>query len=119
VAAHPEKIPRGFVKENEIRIFTLPGFEIAKAATDRPDLQLRMQGNSFLGAFFKVSPFFKTFGIDESKFDEVVRAQYEKKFGRFGAAVVESNMRVMQQGFTRVTEILYGDIDDDDRSNMR
>lgn len=110
---------RDFVKENGIRIFTLPGFEIAKAATDRPDLQLRMQGNSFLGAFFKVSPFFKVFGIDESKFDEVVRAQYEKKFGRFGAAVVESNMKVMQQGFTRVTEILYGDIEDEDRSNMR
>ncbi len=110
---------RDFVKENGIRIFTLPGFEIAKAATNRPDLQLRMQGNSFLGAFFRVSPFFKVFGIDESKFDEVVRAQYVKKFGRFGAAVVESNMKVMDEGFSRVTEILYGEIDDEDRSNMR
>ncbi len=63
------------------------GFEIARAATDRPDLQLRMQGNAFLGAFFRVSPFFETFGIDPSRFDEVVRAQYEKKFGRFGSAV--------------------------------
>ncbi|MCB1133170.1 MAG: 2-oxoacid:acceptor oxidoreductase family protein, partial [Verrucomicrobiae bacterium] len=110
---------RDFVKENGIRVFTLPGFEIAKGATDRPDLQLRMQGNSFLGAFFKVSPFMEEFGIDESKFDEVVRAQYEKKFGRFGAAVVESNMKVMKDGFSRVQEIVYGDIDDDDRSSMR
>jgi len=110
---------REFVKENNIRIFILPGFEIARDATDRPDLQLRMQGNSFLGGFFRVSPFFKVFGIDESKFDEVVRAQYVKKFGRFGEAVVESNMKVMDAGFNRVQEIHYGEIDDEDRSSMR
>ena len=46
---------REFVKENNIRIFILPGFKIAKEATSRPELQLRMQGNSFLGAFFRVS----------------------------------------------------------------
>lgn len=110
---------RDFVKENSIRVFILPGFEIARSATDRPDLQLRMQGNSFLGAFFRVSPFFKTFGIDESKFDEVVRAQYVRKFGRFGDAVVESNMKVMEDGYDRVQEIVYGDLDDEDRSSMR
>ncbi len=110
---------RDFVKENNIRVFTLPGFEIAKNATDRPDLPLRMQGNSFLGAFFKVSPFFKTFGIDESKFDEVVRDQYVRKFGRFGDAVVESNMKVMHDGYSRVHEIAYGEIEAEDRSNMR
>jgi len=110
---------REFVKENQIRVFILPGFEIARDATDRPDLQLRMQGNSFLGAFFKVSPFFDVFGIDEGKFDEVVRAQYERKFGRFGEAVVESNMDVMEAGFHRVEEIRYGEIDEEDRSDMR
>ncbi len=110
---------RDFVKENGIRVFILPGFEIARGATDRPDLQLRMQGNSFLGAFFRVSPFFRTFGIDESKFDEIVRAQYVRKFGRFGDAVVESNMKVMQDGYHRVREIVYGELDDEDRSNMR
>lgn len=110
---------RDFVRKNNIKIFILPGFEIAREATDRPDLQLRMQGNSFLGAFFKVSPFFETFGIDESLFDEIVRSQYEKKFGRFGEAVVESNMKVMNEGYTRVREIVYGEIEDEDRSDMR
>lgn len=117
-----KRIPRkfrAFVRDNGIRIFTLPGFEIARAATDRPDLQLRMQGNAFLGAYFRVSPFFASFGIDASRFDEVVRAQYEKKFGRFGAAVVESNMRVMDEGFARVTEVPHGGIDDEDLSGMR
>ncbi|MDF1812935.1 MAG: 2-oxoacid:acceptor oxidoreductase family protein [Verrucomicrobiales bacterium] len=110
---------RDFVKENNIRVYTLPGFQIAKEATDRPDLQLRMQGNSFLGAFFAVSPFFQVFGIDESQFDEVVRDQYVRKFGRFGDAVVDSNMKVMKDGYSKVREIKYGELEDEDRSDMR
>ena len=55
----PEKY-RQFIRDNHIRIFILPGFQIAREATDRTELQLRMQGNSFLGAFFRVSPFLKT-----------------------------------------------------------
>ena len=45
--------------------------------------------------------------------------QYEKKFGRFGDAVVESNMKVMVGGFERVQEIKIGDIEDADTSSMR
>src|SRR6185503_15154909 len=106
-----QRIPakhRKFVQENNIRVFILPGFDIARKATNQTELQLRMQGNSFLGAFFKVSPFLKTFGISEEQFTKVVRKQYEKKFSRFGEAVVASNMTVMTEGFSRVTEIKIG-----------
>ncbi len=34
------------------------------------ELQLRMQGNSFLGAFFRVSPFLQAHGITEEKFHD-------------------------------------------------
>ena len=117
-----QRIPakhRQFVQENNIRVFILPGFDIARKATSQTELQLRMQGNSFLGAFFRVSPFLKTFGISEEQFHKVVRKQYEKKFARFGDAVVESNMTVMTEGFSRVTEIKIGRGDDPDRSSMR
>jgi len=110
---------RQFVQENNIRVFILPGFDIARKATNQTELQLRMQGNSFLGAFFRVSPFLKTFGITEENFHKVVLKQYEKKFGRFGEAVVASNMTVMTEGFSRVTEIKVGKTDDPDRSSMR
>ena len=110
---------RQFVKDNNIRVFILPGFDIARKATNKPELQLRMQGNSFLGAFFRVSPFLQEFGISEEKFHESVRKQYQKKFGRFGDAVVTSNMEVMMQGFARVQEIKYGEAGDADRSSMR
>lgn len=108
------------MKQNNIRVFILPGFEIARKATNKPELQLRMQGNSFLGAFFRVSPFFLAeYGITEEKFQESVRKQYQKKFGRFGDHVVESNMTEMIEGFSRVVEIHYGKLEDADRSSMR
>ena len=110
---------RKFIVDNNIRIYILPGFDIARKATDRGDLQLRMQGNSFLGAFFRVSPFLKHNGISDEMFLATVKKQYEKKFGRFGEAVVTSNMTVMEQGFSRVQEIKYGKADDQDRSSMR
>jgi pyruvate-ferredoxin/flavodoxin oxidoreductase len=105
--------------EKKIRVFTLPGFEIARKATDRADLQLRMQGNAFLGAFFAVSPMLQQFGITEEQFREVVYKQYQKKFGKLGEAVVQSNMEVMLQGIERVKEIAIGEIAAADHSSLR
>ncbi len=117
-----ERLPiwaRTQILDKKIRVYTLSGFDIARKATDRPDLQLRMQGNAFLGAFFKVSPLLQEFEISTEQFEEVVRNQYQKKFGKLGPAVVESNMEVMNQGFGRVTEIKVGEITAADRSTLR
>ena len=117
-----QRIPaehRRFVQDNNIRVFILPGFDIARQATNQTELQLRMQGNAFLGAFFRVSPFLNTFGISEEQFQDVVHKQYVKKFARLGDAVVTSNMTVMNEGFSKVTEIKIGKADDRDRSSMR
>ncbi len=86
-----ERLPlwaRKQIIDNNIRVFTLPGFAIAKKATDRGDLQLRMQGNAFLGAFFAVSSLLNEFGITPEQYREVVYKQYVKKFGKLGDAVV-------------------------------
>jgi len=114
----PKKL-RKQVVEHGIKLYTLPGFDIAKEATDRRDLQLRMQGNAFLGAFFGVSTFLQDNGIDKEHFEQVVREQYESKFGKLGEAVVESNMKVMTAGFERVREVPHGDLDAPDMSKMR
>jgi len=105
--------------EKKIRVFTLPGFAIARKATDRGDLQLRMQGNAFLGAFFRVSPLLKEFGITPEQYREVVYKQYVKKFGKLGDAVVQSNMEIMTQGFEHVKEIEIGALAAADRSSLR
>jgi pyruvate-ferredoxin/flavodoxin oxidoreductase len=117
-----ERLPmwaRNQILEKHIRVFTLPGFQIARKATDRTDLQLRMQGNAFLGAFFAVSPLLADFRITREQFHDVVHKQYVKKFGRLGEAVVSSNMEVMTQGFERVREIQIGELKAPDRSTLR
>ncbi|HEV2173074.1 MAG TPA: 2-oxoacid:acceptor oxidoreductase family protein, partial [Nitrospira sp.] len=117
-----ERLPiwaRKQIIDKKIRVFTLPGFQIARKATDRADLQLRMQGNAFLGAFFSVSPLLSEFRISQEQFREVVHKQYVKKFGRLGEAVVNSNMEVMTQGFERVREIRVGELAALDRSTLR
>ena len=117
-----ERLPqwaRKQIIDNNIRVFTLPGFAIAKKATDRGDLQLRMQGNAFLGAFFAVSSLLEEFGITPDQYREVVYKQYVKKFGKLGDAVVQSNMEVMTQGFEQVKEIKIGALAAADRSSLR
>ncbi len=105
--------------DKNIRVFTLPGFDIARKATDRGDLQLRMQGNAFLGAFFAVSNLLQEFGITQEQYREVVHKQYVKKFGKLGDAVVQSNMEVMLQGYDQVKEIKIGALTAADRSSLR
>ena len=117
-----ERLPgwaRKQIIDKNIRVFTLPGFEIAKKATDRADLQLRMQGNAFLGAFFAVSSLLTEFGITQEQYRDVVHKQYVKKFGKLGDAVVQSNMEVMMQGFSQVKEIKIGALAAADRSSLR
>ncbi len=117
-----ERLPlwaRKQIIERKIRVFTLPGFQIARKATERGDLQLRMQGNAFLGAFFAVSPLLDEFRISQEQFREVVHKQYVKKFSRLGDTVVASNMEVMTQGFERVREINIGAMEAPDRSTLR
>ena len=117
-----ERLPqwaRKQIIDKNIRVFTLPGFAIAKKATDRGDLQLRMQGNAFLGAFFAVSSLLNEFGITPEQYREVVYKQYVKKFGKLGDAVVQSNMEVMTQGFEQVKEIKIGELVAADRSSLR
>ena len=117
-----ERLPlwaRKQIIDNNIRVFTLPGFAIAKKATDRGDLQLRMQGNAFLGAFFAVSSLLNEFGITPEQYREVVYKQYVKKFGKLGDAVVASNMEVMTQGAEQVKEIKIGALSAADRSTLR
>jgi len=105
--------------DKKIRVFTLPGFEIARKATDRGDLQLRMQGNAFLGAFFAVSGLLNEFSITQEQYRNVVHKQYVKKFGKLGEAVVNSNMEVMTQGFELVKEIKIGELSATDHSSLR
>ena len=92
--------------DNEFRVFFLDGFRIAQDEASNPDLQYRMQGNAFQGAFFAVSPLMERAGLDEEGLFEAIENQLREKFGVKGERVVQDNLRVVQRGFDEVTEII-------------
>ncbi len=108
----PEKvwarIPLHYQKmiiDNEIKMYYLDAFKIAREEATDSDLQLRMQGIAFQGAFFAVSPVMKQAGLSEEALIAAIRDQLQKKFGHKGARVVEDNMRVVKRGFDEIKEI--------------
>lgn len=103
-AAIPEKYQRELI-ERDIRVFYLDAFAIARDEATDPDLQMRMQGIAFQGAFFAASPLMKQAGLDEEGLLVAIRKQLQHKFGGKGARIVEDNLRVVRRGFEELREI--------------
>ena len=94
-----------FIVDNEIRVFHLDAFQIAREEAGAAELQLRMQGIAFQGAFFAASPTMENAGLTEEALFAAIEAQLQSKFGGKGARVVADNLRVVRRGFTELTEI--------------
>ena len=108
-----QDIPELFQKlivDKQIQLFALDAFRIARDEATDPDLQLRMQGIAFQGAFFAASPVMAQAGLDDEKMLAAIREQLEHKFGAKGKRVVEDNMRVVQRGFDELRAIPHGPI---------
>ncbi len=97
---------RKYILERGIRVFFLDGFKIARDEATDPELQFRMQGNAFQGAFFAGSPLMARVGLDEPRLLEAIEIQLHAKFGRKGERVVQDNLRVVRRGFDETREIL-------------
>ncbi len=115
----PEKvwqdIPALFQKkilDQKIKVFFLDAFKIAREEASDTELQLRMQGIAFQGAFFAASPLKEQAGLDDATLIKAIRDQLQHKFGAKGARVVEDNMRVVQRGFDEVRAVPLGAISD-------
>jgi pyruvate-ferredoxin/flavodoxin oxidoreductase len=93
------------IVDNEIHVCYVDGFKIAREEATDADLQLRMQGNAFQGAFFAGSPLMEMAGLDEKKLFTAIESQLEHKFGSKGRRVVEDNLRVVRRGFDEIHEI--------------
>jgi pyruvate-ferredoxin/flavodoxin oxidoreductase len=109
----PEKvwatIPQNYQKiiiDNDIKVFYIDAFKVARDEASDPELQFRMQGIAFQGAFFKASPVMKTSGLSEEKLFKAIRDQLQHKFGAKGARVVEDNLRVVKRGYDEIHEIV-------------
>jgi pyruvate-ferredoxin/flavodoxin oxidoreductase len=108
----PEEVWRSFPKasqryiaDKKIKVAYIDGFKIAREEAKDPDLQFRMQGIAFQGAFFEAAPL--AANLNKSK-DEILQAIYDTlnaKFGSKGKQVVEDNFRTVKRGFLETHEI--------------
>lgn len=96
---------RTYIKDRRIRVFYLDAFRIAREEATDPELQFRMQGIAFQGAFFAGSNLMEKANLSEEALFKAIREQVTRKFGGKGARVVEDNMRVVRRGFDELTEI--------------
>ncbi|MBI5792376.1 MAG: 2-oxoacid:acceptor oxidoreductase family protein, partial [Rhodocyclales bacterium] len=94
-----------FIVDNEIRVFYIDAFKIAREEAGSAELQLRMQGNAFQGAFFAASPTMANAGLSEDALFRAIEKQLQSKFGGKGQAVVDNNLRVVRRGFLELIEI--------------
>jgi pyruvate-ferredoxin/flavodoxin oxidoreductase len=101
----PEKYQR-IIIENQIRLFYLDAFKIAREEATDVELQFRMQGNAFQGAFFAASSVMSQSKLNEQNLFQAIKSQLDHKFGGKGARVVEDNVRVVRRGFDEVQEIV-------------
>ncbi len=94
-----------YIVDNKIRVFFLDAFKIAREESSNPDLQLRMQGNAFQGAFFHASDVKERAGLSEETLFAAIENQLEAKFGKKGKRIVEDNLRVVRRGYEEIFEI--------------
>lgn len=100
----PEPYQKVIINQ-DIHVYYIDGFKIAREEATDPELQLRMQGIAFQGAFFAASPLMKKSGLSEEKLLKAIEDQLQHKFGGKGQRVVDDNMRVVRRGFDEVYEI--------------
>jgi pyruvate-ferredoxin/flavodoxin oxidoreductase len=96
---------RQYIIDHNIRVFYLDAFRVAREEATDVELQFRMQGIAFQGAFFAGSSLMEKAQLTEESLFKAIRDQVTKKFGGKGARVVEDNMRVVRRGFDELTEI--------------
>jgi pyruvate-ferredoxin/flavodoxin oxidoreductase len=94
-----------YIAENNIRVYYIDAFKIAREEASDPELQFRMQGNAFQGAFFAATEVMTAADFTEEKLFGAIRDQLQKKFGAKGARVLEDNLRVVRRGFEEIHEI--------------
>ncbi|MCW9078402.1 MAG: 2-oxoacid:acceptor oxidoreductase family protein, partial [Gammaproteobacteria bacterium] len=94
-----------FIVEHKIHVYFVDGFRIAREEASSAELQFRMQGNAFQGAFFAASPLMERAGLDEEGLFEAIENQLREKFGVKGERVVQDNLRVVRRGFDELVEI--------------
>jgi pyruvate-ferredoxin/flavodoxin oxidoreductase len=99
------KAAQQFIVDKKIKVAYIDGFKIAREEANDADLQFRMQGIAFQGAFFEASPVAENSGKTKEQILQAIYETIKHKFGHKGTQVVEDNFRTVKRGFLE-TKIL-------------
>lgn len=103
---------REFIRKNKIKVFHIDAFAIARSEAPDLELQYRMQGAAFQGAFFAASPLMERENLKEQELFDAIHKQLNKKFGHRGPQVVEANVRVITRGYKELNQLDYAKLPD-------
>ena len=104
-----EELPdqaRRTLLERRIHFLIVDAFGVARRHAPSPDLQIRMMGVVFIGALCAHDVRIRQ-GVSREALLDKIQQQVEKKFGAKGPEVVESNMRVLEEGMESTREVDY------------
>jgi len=108
-----QSIPANYqqqIIDRQIRVYAVDAFKIAREEATDPELQLRMQGIAFQGAFFATSSVLKEKGLTDKQLLDAIEDQIRQKFGGKGERVVQDNIRVVRRGWTEISEVPVGEV---------
>ncbi len=109
------RVAQQYIIDKNIKVAYLDGFKIAREETNHPDLQLRLQGIAFQGAFFESSPIAENAGKSKEDILQALHQTIKTKFSGKGEQVIEENFRTVKRGFSEtkhltVAEMTVGDV---------
>jgi pyruvate-ferredoxin/flavodoxin oxidoreductase len=96
---------RRSAREAQARVYYLDAARIAREATPRPDLEVRMQGIVLLGVFLRCAPFRERSGLSDERLLEQAEAALQHTFGKLSADVVAANLHCVERGYREVREL--------------
>ncbi|WP_200875048.1 2-oxoacid:acceptor oxidoreductase family protein [Methylomarinum vadi] len=99
------RVAQQYIVDKKIKVFYIDAFKIAREEATEADLQFRMQGIAFQGAFFQASPIAENAGKTHDEILESVHQTLKAKFGHKGEQVVEDNFRIVKRGFDETHEL--------------
>jgi pyruvate-ferredoxin/flavodoxin oxidoreductase len=99
------KASQQYIVDKNIKVTYLDGFKIAREETNHPDLQFRMQGIAFQGAFFASTHLAKNAGKNKDDILEAIHETIKIKFANKGEQVIEENWRTVKRGLTETRHI--------------
>jgi pyruvate-ferredoxin/flavodoxin oxidoreductase len=97
---------RQAIRQRAIKFMVVDAFSVARRHAPTPELETRMMGIAFIGAAIGNVERIAAGGSSD-QVQAMVRAEIQKKFGRKGETVVESNMAVIRDGMSATVTVDY------------